>query len=113
MSEFRDLRLKLENEWVPAAQRLLEIATARIPVLWDCDFLLGEKDHNGEDTYILCEINVSSVAPYLESAVPYVVDATALTKYNWIEKTITSTLITLGYLLWNAGRAILLSTYAH
>lgn len=76
MSGFQDLRAKLEQEWVPAAQRLLEIETESLPVLWDCDFLLGPKADNGEDTYVLCEINVSSVAPYPESAVPYLVDAT-------------------------------------
>jgi hypothetical protein len=76
MPEFQNLRTKLEQQWVPAAQRLLEIETESLPVLWDCDFLLGQKDHDGEDTYVLCEINVSSVAPYPESAVPYVVDAT-------------------------------------
>lgn len=76
MSGFQGLRSKLEQEWVPAAQRLLEIDTDRLPVLWDCDFLLGPKADDGEDTYVLCEINVSSVAPYPASAVPYVVDAT-------------------------------------
>jgi hypothetical protein len=76
LPEFQNLRTKLELEWVPAAQRLLEVDTDSLPVLWDCDFLLGQKAHNGEDTYVLCEINVSSVAPYPESAVPYVVDAT-------------------------------------
>jgi hypothetical protein len=76
MPEFQHLKTKLEQEWVPAAQRLLELDTESLPVLWDCDFLLGQKAHNGEDSYILCEINVSSVAPYPESAVPYVVDAT-------------------------------------
>jgi hypothetical protein len=76
MPEFQDLRAKLEQEWVPAAQRLLQIDTASLPVLWDCDFLLGPKKESGEDTYVLCEINVSSVAPYPESAVQYVVDAT-------------------------------------
>jgi hypothetical protein len=61
---------------VSAVQRLLEIETESLPILWDCDFLLGPKGGNGEDTYVLCEINVSSVAPYPESAVPYVIDAT-------------------------------------
>ena len=46
-----------------------------LPILSGCDFLLGPREENGEDTYVLCEINVSSVAPYPESAVPYVVDA--------------------------------------
>jgi len=75
MPEFQTLKRKLEHEWVLAAQRLLEIETESLPILWDCDFLLGTKRDNGEDTYVLCEINVSSVAPYPESAVPYVVDA--------------------------------------
>ena len=33
------------------------------------------KDRTGEDTYVLCEINVSSVAPYPESAVPFMAQA--------------------------------------
>ena len=74
--EFEALKVKLENQWLPAAQQLLKIRTEELPLLWDCDFLLGPKDKRGEDTYVLCEINVSSVAPYPESAVPYVVDAT-------------------------------------
>ena len=76
MPEFQILKGKLEQEWVPAAQRLLEIESEDLPILWDCDFLLGTRGDNGEDSYVLCEINVSSVAPYPESAVPYVVDAT-------------------------------------
>jgi hypothetical protein len=76
MPEFQTLKRKLEQEWVPAARRLLEIETEDLPILWDCDFLLGPKADNGEDRYVLCEINVSSVAPYPESAVPYIVDAT-------------------------------------
>ena len=74
--EFQALKNKLEREWLPEVQRLLEIETQHLPILWDCDFLLGTKKENGEDTYVLCEINVSSVAPYPQSAVPYIVDAT-------------------------------------
>jgi len=76
--EFQALKDKLERDWVPEAQRLLEIETQHLPILWDCDFLLGPKDGNGKDTYVLCEINVSSVAPYPKSAVPHIVDATAV-----------------------------------
>src|SRR5258706_10092643 len=75
MPEFQTVKRKLEHEWVPAVQRLLEIDTESLPILWDCDFLLGPKGDNGEDTYVLCEINVSSVAPYPASSVPYVADA--------------------------------------
>ena len=73
MPEFQILNRKLEDEWVAGVQRLLEIETESFPILWDCDFLLGQR--GDEDSYVLCEINVSSVAPYPESAVPYVVDA--------------------------------------
>lgn len=74
--EFQALKQKLEQEWVPAVQQLLAIDTESLPILWDCDFLLGPKEGDGQDSYVLCEINVSSVAPYPESAVPYIVDAT-------------------------------------
>lgn len=73
---FQALKNKLELEWVPAMQQLLAIEIESLPILWDCDFLLGPREENGEDSYVLCEINVSSVAPYPESAVPYIVDAT-------------------------------------
>jgi len=76
--EFQALKKKLEQEWLPTMQQLLEIDTESLPILWDCDFLLGPKQANDEDSYVLCEINVSSVAPYPESALPYTVDATAV-----------------------------------
>jgi len=76
--EFQALKHKLEHEWVPAVQQLLEIDIESLPILWDCDFLLGPKRENGEDTYVLCEINASSVAPYPESAVSYIVNATTV-----------------------------------
>jgi glutathione synthase/RimK-type ligase-like ATP-grasp enzyme len=66
--EFQALKHRLEGEWLPAAQRRLEIETHRLPVLWDCDFLLGPKTASGEDSYVLCEINVSSVSPFPDSA---------------------------------------------
>jgi hypothetical protein len=75
--DFQVVKQTLEDKWIPGVQRLLEIETENLPILWDCDFLLGEKDRHGQDTYVLCEINVSSVAPYPESAVPYIVAATA------------------------------------
>ena len=82
---FQTLKGKIEKEWVPAMQRLLGIETAQLPVLWDCDFLLGPKNASGEDTYILCEINVSSVAPFPESAPPFIAEA-ALAQLRAIRK---------------------------
>jgi hypothetical protein len=76
--EFQALKHKLEQEWVPELQALLDIATEHLPIIWDADFLLGPQDEMG-DTYVLCEINVSSVAPYPDSANPLMAQA-ALTR---------------------------------
>ncbi len=76
LATFQSLKRILEEEWVPAMQRELEINSSRLPILWDCDFLLGPKNDQGEDTYVLCEINASSIAPFPESAAPYVARAT-------------------------------------
>ena len=65
-----NLKKRMEQDWVPGMQRLLEIAALSLPVIWDADFLLGPKSAAGEDTYVLCEINVSSVSPFPEFAVP-------------------------------------------
>ncbi len=74
--EFQLLKGHLEEEWVPAMQRRLDVDTDQLPVLWDCDFLLGPKLDSGEDTYVLCEINVSSVSPFPDSALTPVAQAT-------------------------------------
>jgi hypothetical protein len=66
---YQSLKQQLEEEWVPAMQRRFGIETGGLPVLWDCDFLLGPKTASGADTYVLCEINASSVSPYPESAI--------------------------------------------
>ena len=58
--EFQALKRQLEEEWVPALQRLLDIRKEQLPILWDCDFMLGPKSDLGDDTYVLCEINASS-----------------------------------------------------
>ena len=68
MPELQRLKHLVEVDWVPAAQRLLQINTSDLPALWDCDFMFGPKDANGHDTYVLCEINVSCVSPFPESA---------------------------------------------
>lgn len=69
---FQRLRRRMEDEWVPSMQKLLDIPTGSLPALWDADFLYGSKTSDGHDTYVLCEINASSVAPYPDSAVPKV-----------------------------------------
>ena len=55
------LRKKMEEEWTPQMTATLGINAASLPVIWDADFLLGPPNASGEDSYVLCEINVSSV----------------------------------------------------
>ncbi|MDQ6638899.1 MAG: Cj0069 family protein [Pseudomonadota bacterium] len=63
------LKHRLEREWVPQLERTLGIRRDELPLLWDCDFLHGEPAREGEERYVLCEINVSSVAPFPDSAI--------------------------------------------
>jgi hypothetical protein len=69
------LRTRLESEWVPQMQKLLEIETRSLPAIWDADFLYGEKTDAEEETYVLCEINVSSTFAFPEFAMPAVAKA--------------------------------------
>lgn len=57
---FQALRAKMEAEWVPRMIEVLGIDRAQLPIIWDADFLFGPRAASGEDTYVLCEINVSS-----------------------------------------------------
>jgi hypothetical protein len=74
---FQGLRRRMESEWTPGLQRLLGIEAACLPALWDADFLYGPKTVDGEDSFVLCEINVSCVIPYPDSAVARVAEAAA------------------------------------
>jgi len=58
---FQALRTRMENEWIPRMMETLGIDRNDLPIIWDADFLYGPRDTGGEDTYVLCEINVSSV----------------------------------------------------
>ena len=59
--EFQALRAKMESEWMPEMMQLLDLDAGSLPIIWDADFLYGPCDALGQDTYVLCEINVSSV----------------------------------------------------
>jgi hypothetical protein len=54
------LREKMEGEWTPQMREVLGLDEAALPIIWDADFLYGPRTASGEDTYVLCEINVSS-----------------------------------------------------
>jgi hypothetical protein len=62
--EFAALRARLEAEWVPELVRVVGLDVDDLPIIWDADFLYGPRTDDGLDTYMLCEINVSSVIPF-------------------------------------------------
>ncbi len=70
------LKSKLEGEWVAELCARVGIASDSLPIIWDADFLYGPKTAAGEDTYVLCEINVSSVFPFPDEALAPLADET-------------------------------------
>ena len=62
--QFARLKTLMETDWVPGMMRLLDLDDQALPLLWDADFLYGPKALDGADTYVLCEINCSSVLPF-------------------------------------------------
>lgn len=61
---YQTLRVRAETEWVPQMMDILGLQRESLPVIWDADFFFGPKNAAGEDTYVLCEINVSAVWPF-------------------------------------------------
>jgi hypothetical protein len=74
---FQRLCSLMHDKWTPGLARLLDIEATDLPVIWDADFLLGPKTAAGEDSYVLCEINASSVFPIPDQA-PDALAATVL-----------------------------------
>ena len=73
---FQDLRRKLEGEWLEPLCTRVGVRPEDLPMLWDADFLLGEREDGGQERYVLCEINVSSVSPFPDSAIEPLVAGT-------------------------------------
>jgi hypothetical protein len=69
------LRVQAETQWVPQMLSILGLGPHELPVIWDADFLYGPKTAAGDDTYVLCEINVSAVWPFPPMAAPAVAAA--------------------------------------
>lgn len=65
---FQRLRRLMEDEWTPQLISFLDITRRDLPMIWDADFMLGPPSPNGTDTYVLGEINVSSVFPIPDEA---------------------------------------------
>lgn len=75
LSGFQALRKEMESSWVGLLCKRVGLARDRLPLLWDCDFLLGEAAADGTPRFVLCEINVSSVSPFPPSCIAPLVDA--------------------------------------
>ncbi|MBV8034131.1 Cj0069 family protein [Roseateles sp.] len=71
LPEFQPLKRLLEGGWIELLRQRVGLAREQLPMLWDCDFMLGEP----KDSYVLCEINVSSVSPFPPSAIEVLVQA--------------------------------------
>jgi hypothetical protein len=67
-ARFQRLRRLMEDTWLPSMLDILDLAPPALPAVWDADFLLGPPDAAGEDSYVLCEINISSVLPFPDTA---------------------------------------------
>jgi hypothetical protein len=65
---FQCLRRFMEDEWTPQLSSLLDIPSRDLPMIWDADFMLGPTGADGADSYVLGEINVSSVFPIPDEA---------------------------------------------
>jgi ABC-type transporter Mla MlaB component len=73
LPQFQGLKRLLQTQWITQLCECVGLPRERLPLLWDCDFLLGEPAAGGEDRFVLCEINVSSVSPFpLSSIAPFV-----------------------------------------
>lgn len=72
---YRALRRSVEQEWIPQMKQRLGLDTLALPVIWDADFLYGPRTADGDDTYVLCEINVSAVWPFPDQAVEKIAQA--------------------------------------
>ncbi len=68
---FQALRMQLESGWIELLRTRVGLAREQLPLLWDCDFMSGERP----GSFVLCEINVSSVSPFPPSAIQPVVAA--------------------------------------
>jgi hypothetical protein len=67
-TRFQRLRRLMEDEWTPQLISLLDIPQRDLPMIWDADFMLASSGAGVTDSYVLGEINVSSVFPIPDEA---------------------------------------------
>ena len=69
MPAFQALKQLLESQWIEQLRQRVGVPRESLPLLWDCDFMLGERAAGEPERYVLCEINVSSVSPFPPSSI--------------------------------------------
>lgn len=75
LPEFQWLRQQLESRWITLLRECVGLPREQLPLLWDCDFMLGDQSADGGQRFVLCEINVSSVSPFPPSSIAPLVEA--------------------------------------
>lgn len=75
LAGFQPLRQQLESSWVTLLCERVGLTRERLPLLWDCDFMLSEPTPEGAQRFVLCEINLSSVSPFPPSCIAPLVEA--------------------------------------
>ncbi len=75
LPQTQSLKQRLEATWVAQLCHSVGLPRARLPLLWDCDFMLGDSAPGQPQRYVLCEVNVSSVSPFPPSCVAPLVQA--------------------------------------
>jgi hypothetical protein len=67
---FQDLRSLVEKEWIHELLSIAVLPESSLPVIWDIDLFIDMDARTPKKKYSLCEINVSCVSPFPESAIP-------------------------------------------
>ena len=75
LAGFQELRQQLESDWVTLLRQRAGLAREQLPLLRDCDFMLGEAVPGEPERFVPCEINVSSVSPFPPSSISPLVEA--------------------------------------
>jgi hypothetical protein len=84
---FQKLRAKMEDEWTPQMMQVLGVDATSLPIIWDADFLYGPRTASGDDSFVLCEINVSSCFAVPDQAPAAIARLTASRLRDRIQRT--------------------------
>lgn len=72
---FQFLKQQLESGWIEQLRERVGLSREQLPLLWDCDFMLGDAAPGEVQRFVLCEVNVSSVSPFPPSSIAPLVAA--------------------------------------